>query len=242
MNIDNVKTDLEKLHNLNDSTLLNNPHELSEIMTKYDSDKGAGLSIKYISNNEKPPNSVCHNYTWIYQEVFKNIRNEQINIFEMGVGVPNCMGSWAGSLKGWKEYFPNSIIHSADFDKDFLYNDDRITSYYVDQEDEESIKNMWGQIGDVLYDIMIDDGPHTESSNYLFYINSIHKLKSGGVYIIEDINLDFIDNLDRCIKEYNSINSVEMESVKLIINYPPGFTHPVEVILKMNNMLILQKK
>ena len=38
-------------------------------------------------------------------------------------------------------------------------------------------------------------------SNYLFFTLSIHKLKNGGIYIIEDVNLDFIDKL------YNDINS-----------------------------------
>jgi hypothetical protein len=38
--------------------------ELSNIMTKYDSDKGAGLSDNYIISGIIPPNSVCHNYTY----------------------------------------------------------------------------------------------------------------------------------------------------------------------------------
>ena len=117
--------------------------ELSNIMTKYDSDKGAGLSDNYIISGIIPPNSVCHNYTYYYSKLFSNIRNENINIFEMGVGVPSCMGSWADSLLGWKEYFPNSKIFSADFDKEYLYNDNRIKSYYVDQEDIKSIQELW---------------------------------------------------------------------------------------------------
>lgn len=242
MDISGLTDELNKLHNFDYSTVLKNPHELSEIMTKYSSDKGGGLSVRFIKNGERPPNNICHNYTWFYQEIFKNIRNEKLNIFEMGVGVPNCMFSWAGSLKGWKEYFPNSTIHSADFDKEHLYCDDRITSYYVNQENKQSIKNMWNLIGDVMYDIIIDDGPHTEISNYLFYTNSINKLKKGGVYIIEDISLDFIDNLEDCINDYNNINKLEMDMVKLIIKYPPKFTHPHENLLKMNNLLILQKK
>lgn len=108
---------------------------LSEIMSKYNSDKGYGLCEQFIVNNKYPPNSGCHNYTYFYDQLFKNYRNEPLTIFEMGVGVPACMcvGLWAGSLLGWKEYFPNSTIFSADFDKDYLYCDERITSYYVNQ-------------------------------------------------------------------------------------------------------------
>jgi hypothetical protein len=37
------------------------------------------------------------------------------------------------------------------------------------------------------FDIIIEDGLHTFNANVCFFENSIHKLKSGGYYIIEDI-------------------------------------------------------
>jgi hypothetical protein len=74
---------------------------LSNIMSKYKSDKGFGLCEEYIKdNNARPPNIVCHNYTFVYNNLFSSIRDKHICIFEMGVGVPACMGSWAGSLLG----------------------------------------------------------------------------------------------------------------------------------------------
>ncbi len=227
----------ELLSNLDDNV----SNELSEIMSKYNSDKGYGLCKNFITNNIYAPNNVCHNYTFFYDNIFSQYRNEQIKIFEMGVGVPACMGSWAGSLLGWKEYFPNSTIFSADIDKDFLYNDDRITSYYVNQESSESINNMWKNMEEHIFDIIVDDGPHTYLSNILFYKNSIHKLKNNGIYIIEDINLDFIDELFNDIKEYNINNNISVNLCKLIIPYPKKFTHPIEAILKMNNLIIIQK-
>jgi hypothetical protein len=172
---------LEILDNLLITLDDNISDELSEIMSTYKSDKGFGLCQKYINFSILPPNYVCHNYTFFYNNLFKNYKNENINIFEMGVGVPLCMGSWAGSLLGWKEYFNNSNIYSADIDKDYLYNDDKIKSYYVDQEDENSIQTMFDiNLNDIFFDLIIDDGPHTYSSNILFYKKSINKLKKGG--------------------------------------------------------------
>jgi hypothetical protein len=217
--------------------------ELAEIMTKYGSDKGSGLSQNFILYNIRPPNSVCHNYTFFYELLFQPYKNNSINIFEMGIGVPLCMGSLAGSLKGWVEYFPNSNVYSADIDKENLYSNDKIISYYVDQENQDSIIELWKNkpISDILFDIIIDDGPHTYTSNYLFYINSIQKLKQNGIYIIEDISLDFIDKLQNDIVIFNTNNNINMEIVKLIIPYPLKFTHSLESILKMNNLLILKK-
>jgi hypothetical protein len=161
----------------------------------------------------------------------------------MGVGVPPCMGygSWAGSLLGWKEYFSNiDSIFSADFDKNYLYCDEKIKSYYVDQENSDSINDMWKNLEEHEFDIIIDDGPHTYSSNILFYKNSIHKLKKNGIYIIEDVNLDFIDQLYDEIIIHNSNNSINCNIVKLIIPWPKKFEHPCPKHLKMNNIIILQ--
>lgn len=234
------------LHKTKIIKILTNPKkksELAEIMTKYGSDKGSGLSQDFILHNNRPPNLVCHNYTFFYEILFNKYKNDSINIFEMGVGVPLCMGSLAGSLKGWAEYFPNGTIYSADIDKENLYSNDRITSYYVDQENQDSIIKLWknNPISDVLFDIIIDDGPHTYTSNYLFYINSIQKLKQNGIYIIEDINLNFINQLHNDITLFNTNNNINMELIKLIIPYPSKFTHPLETILNMNNLLILKK-
>jgi hypothetical protein len=108
----------------------NKSDDLSNIMSMYKSDKGFGLCKEYINdNNARPPNQVCHNYTFVYTNLFSSIRDKDICIFEMGVGVPDCMGSWAGSLLAWKKYFPNSEVFSADFDNDYLYNKDGIRSF-----------------------------------------------------------------------------------------------------------------
>lgn len=214
---------------------------LSDIMSKYGSDKGWGLTNTFLKNNIYSPNAVCHNYTCFYTELFKNLRNEKIAIFEMGVGVPSCMASWAGSLLGWQEYFPNSEIFSADIDKDYLYNKDKIRSFYVDQENENSINNLWLQLSNKTFDLIIDDGPHTFSSNYLFFTLSFNKLKNGGIYIIEDVNLDFIDKLYADINIFCLDNKIPVSTEKLIIPYHSSFKHPSSQILKMNNLIIIKK-
>jgi hypothetical protein len=219
----------------------NTSDELSEIMSKHQSDKGYGLCNTFIEHNQQPPNGVCHNYTYFYNLLFVSYRDKPLTIFEMGVGVPPCMGSWAGSLKGWAEYFPNSTIFSADFDKNYLYEDERIKSFYVDQEDESSIISLWENLTQYTFDIIIDDGPHTQTSNYKFYTNSIHKLKSNGIYIIEDINLDFIDQLMTDIVGFNRLHNIDCHIEKLVIPWPKKFSHSSTGIMNMNNLLFIKK-
>jgi hypothetical protein len=217
------------------------PNNLANIMTKYGSDKGGGLSNEFIFHNIRPSNQVCHNYTFFYEYLFNEYRSEKITIFEMGVGVPSCMGTWAGSLKGWKEYFYNSEIFSADFDANYLYQDERIKSFFVDQESGESIDKLWAQLPQYNFDLIIDDGPHTFTSNLLFFKKSINKLKAGGIYIIEDVDTLFIDDLYNQISSFCINDGIECDLEKLIIPWPKKFTHPYERILRMNNLIIMHK-
>lgn len=156
------------------------PTELCLIMNKYGSDKGFRL----------------HDYTQLYHRWFRDTRRYILNIFELGLGtnnpnLPSSMGIYGkpgASLRGWREYFPISNIYGADIDRDILFSEDRIQTFYVDQLDEVKIQSMWKEnLDDLLFDIIIDDGLHTLDANICFLKNSIHKLSSNGVYVIEDV-------------------------------------------------------
>lgn len=178
--------------------------DLCLIMEKNKSDKGSSKS----KNN-------WHNYTVIYNELFKNIRNNNINLFELGIGsinpnntsnMVNIMGENAkigASLYGWKEYFQNGQIYGADIDKETLFTANRIKTYYCDQTDPKSINTLWNNSElKQEFDIIVEDGLHEFYANVCFFENSIHKVKSGGYYIIEDIrNLD-IYSFEEQIKEW----------------------------------------
>lgn len=138
-----------------------------------------------------------HNYTKLYSSLLEHlIGKPDVNIFELGIGtnnpdIPSSMGINGvpgASLRGWRDWFKSANIYGADIDKNILFTEDRIKTYYVDQRDAGNIRDMWKNIGhDVQFDVIIDDGLHEFSANDIFLKNSIHKLKPGGIYIIEDI-------------------------------------------------------
>jgi hypothetical protein len=154
--------------------------DMCDIFTKHGSDKGT-----------------THNYSTFYNHIFFPIKNETINLFEVGLGTNNldilsnmgASGVPGASLRGWKEYFKNALIYGADIDKDILFNEDRIQTFYTDQLNSEIINNMWNliELKNITFDVIIDDGLHLYKSNRNFFENSINKLKNNGVYIIEDI-------------------------------------------------------
>lgn len=159
----------------------NTKTELCQIMTRSGSDKG---------------NHIHHNYTTLYDELFHNKRQQSLRIFELGIGtnntsIPSNMGANGipgASLRGWAQYFPYSQIYGADIDRNILFTEDRIQTYFCDQLDASSIELMWMQPSlSEPFDIIIEDGLHEFHANVVFFENSIHKLKNGGYYIIEDI-------------------------------------------------------
>jgi len=158
---------------------------LCEIMGRYGSDKG-NVNI----------NNCWHNYTTFYYSIFKKLSQKKLRIFELGLGtnninVPSNMGANGkpgASLYGWQEFFPNSDIFGADIDIGILFNTDKIKTFYCDQTNPYIIKYMWNQPSlQENFDIIIEDGLHTFNANVCFFENSIHKLKSNGYFIIEDI-------------------------------------------------------
>ena len=173
---------------------------LCEIMGRNKSDKGS-----------TDITSSWHNYTTFYYMLFKDICEDQISIFELGLGtnninIPSNMGSTGrpgASLYGWSEFFKNAFIYGADIDKNILFDTDRINTFFCDQTNKKIIKNMWDDPKlECDFDIIIDDGLHTFNANVCFFENSIHKLKKNGYFIIEDIHINDIPLFENKIKKW----------------------------------------
>jgi hypothetical protein len=154
--------------------------EMCRVMSKHGSDKGDGW----------------HNYTTIYSSLFGGRRKEPLRIFELGLGTnktnlvsnmgPN--GRPGASLRGWREIFPHAHVYGADIDRDILFEEERIKTFYCDQLDTAAICDLWSQpeLTDDM-DIIIDDGLHTFEGNISFLKSSLQHLCVGGYYVIEDI-------------------------------------------------------
>ena len=155
-------------------------------MTKQGSDKGSGV----------------HNYTAIYSVLFAKLREEPLRILELGLGtnnlsLPSNMGGYGrpgASLRGWRDLFPRALVYGADIDREILFEEDRIKTFYCDQLDRLVIRDLWSQ-PDLQsgVDIIIDDGLHTFEGNRSFLDESLERLRSGGVYVIEDIDHETIE-------------------------------------------------
>tara|TARA_Y100001970_G_scaffold241294_1_gene304754 strand:+ start:428 stop:1138 length:711 start_codon:yes stop_codon:yes gene_type:complete len=155
--------------------------KLTNLMNLYGSDKGG-------KNNQ-------HNYSEYYSELFFHKRMKIKYFLEIGLGTNDASkasnmganGVPLASLKAWKDYFPNAKIFGADIDKNILKDEDRINTFYVDQTNPKTIKEMFDTIGVNKFDIILEDGLHQFEANITFFENSIKYLSKNGTYIIEDV-------------------------------------------------------
>ena len=154
--------------------------------------------------------STWHNYTTFYDYLFKSLDFKPTEVFELGIGTNNedtpshmgRSGTPGASLRGFREYFPNANIYGADVDKRVLFEEERIKTYYCDQTNPMVIEKMWNEIGVDQFDLILEDGLHETYANKIFFSNSYHKLKPGGIYIIEDIINTEAENIYNFLKEY----------------------------------------
>jgi hypothetical protein len=203
-----------------DTTKLN--HDLTplcDLMIAYGSDKSGGW----------------HNYTLVYDYLFKNDKNKVKNMFELGLGttnveLPEYLRGYGASLKAWKQYFSKAQIYGADIDKNILFNEERIKTFYCDQTSPKSIKLLWENFTDVEFDIILEDGLHKYKANITFLENSLHKVKKSGFYIIEDI----ITKDLHLYYDYLSKTKLVFDECQLIELYNEGNKQD-------NNLLIIKK-
>ena len=102
--------------------------------------------------------------------------------------------------------FPNAAVCGADVDRRILFREDRIKTFYCDQSDRSSIRELWSQ-PDLQggADIIIEDGLHTFEANVSFLEESLDHLCPGGIYVTEDITGDCVE--DCTIGSKSSIQS-----------------------------------
>ena len=101
-----------------------------------------------------------------YEEVFNNLKGMTGNLLELGI--------WkGGSLRMWRDFFPNMHILGTDRNPKWMIRDEkRITTHQVEQKD---IPNLFANKAN-QFDIIIDDCSHIgsltkQSFNHLFHNN-----------------------------------------------------------------------
>jgi hypothetical protein len=126
-----------------------------------------------------------HNYMPMYEFWLKDRKIEKF--LEIGFGP-------GASMKMWAAYYPEAEIYCMDNEADEFKN--------VWKSPDTNIENVRMVIGDSTnpeawlqlpygLDVVIDDGDHTPTSQIASFMAGFGKLKSGGLYFIEDLHCNF---------------------------------------------------
>lgn len=143
--------------------------------------------------------SEIHNYCEKYEKYFPFDRLEPIKILEIGV--------WDGkSLLTWKDYFPNSTVVGIDIMEKCLEYTDPFKNIWVEigsQNDVEfltNVVNKWGS-----FDMILDDGSHMNDDVIFSFKNLINSVKTGGIYVVEDVGCSYWEDYGGGYKKENTM-------------------------------------
>jgi hypothetical protein len=130
--------------------------------------------------------SEIHNYCVKYEKYLPFNRYENLNILEIGV----LDGK---SLLTWKEYYYNSHILGIDINPDCKkFEESRISVEIGSQSDSIFLSQISFKYGP--FDMILDDGSHMNNHQIFSFQQLWGHVKSGGVYVIEDVGCSYWEN------------------------------------------------
>lgn len=144
-----------------------------------------------------------------YDEAFLPYKEKEVNVLEIGINT-------GGSLLLWRDYFINGKIFGVDLINciqrpyDFSFGD--YPYEYVDTVNFKNIKMFFEDAYSEVFlskipsmDIIIDDGPHSFESQIKCLNMFLPKLKTNGLFVIEDIaDLNYIKDFEKLISKIDS--------------------------------------
>lgn len=142
---------------------------LDSLFQKYDCDKS----------------SKGHHYYLEYEKHLEPMREEKINILEIGI----FKGT---SMSAFHDYLPNAEIYGIDVftrvppEKINVLERDRIHWLKADSTSFSFTHKVTEKWPDVKFDVIIDDGLHFPEANQKTFDSLISLLKDNGVFYVED--------------------------------------------------------
>jgi len=175
------------------------------------------MKLTEIGNKYQTDKATHHKFTDLYDSILSDIRYDKLRVLEIGI-------SFGGSLKMWEEYFINSEIYGCDIvseeerqinnnKREIYFNPNKTKTFVINQEIKEELLSLPNNL-----DLIIDDGGHTMLQQQLTLSVMFDKLKSNGIYIIEDLHTSRADFND--FQDYGRTNT--NNTINLLLDLKSG--------------------
>ena len=154
----------------------------------FNSDKGEYCTDQYVQPIKRKNIKIkSHGYSKFYEKYFFELKNNNINILELG----SFYGNASAALFF---YFRDANIYGGDINPDmFKYSSKRIKNFFIDSSERSSIdKNILSK--EISFDIIIEDASHMLKDQIISLFMLFKILNPGGYFIVEE--LDFPESKD----------------------------------------------
>lgn len=164
------------------------------------------MSLEEIGIQHGADKTVHHGLFSFYEKHVQHLRDEPINLLEIGV----LQGR---SIVTWREFFKNAnSIQGADVNPTFESNMPADTSFHLlDQFDIVSLQRFAKNAVESkqMFDIIVEDGCHQQRAQQNTLFSLWPCVKPGGFYFLEDIHCSFHPNYNN-LEHFVSVNTMEL--------------------------------
>lgn len=140
-----------------------------------------------------------HNFTDFYEKELEGMEIKTI----LEIGILN-----GSSLRMWKAFYPDAIVIGLDVQEPL-----DIPNVICLKGDASDPMFLMERFKDIKFDLIIDDGSHKTQDQITAFNNLFDAVKSGGIYICEDVHTSFREdyiNSKKTFVEY--IDSLGMKN------------------------------
>lgn len=183
-------------------------NELDKLFIKYGTDKS----------------SIHHNYSENYETHFSKFRGRDVKMLVLGIGGYEFPDRGGGDLKAFSDYFyrNNAKIYGVDiYDKSKIKFPSKVKTFVGSQNDGNFLTKVLIDLGEP--DIILDDASHMNKLTIESFKHLFPWLKSGGVYVIEDLETSWYED-----SEYGGTKNF------MDMNYPSTINFLREILNVVN--------
>lgn len=158
---------------------------------------------------------VTHGFCGLYEEQFGRLQPTMTKLLEIG-------GGFGASLRMWRDWLPNAVIHGADHftgqqgngssfaDADRFLREVQegqhkgIVLHQLDQSGREELSRFVSRHQQGSFDIIIDDASHLIRDQQQTLPMLFCLVRPGGYFVIEDLHISFGQDYDLLPDQSNS--------------------------------------
>jgi len=162
--------------------------------------------FKYFNDHKEGPGIWKFNhYFEIYERHFSRFRGQEVHVLEIGIYS-------GGSLEMWRQYFgPRCKVYGVDIEPSCkAYENESVRVFIGDQADPQFWQRVRQEVP--VLDIVIDDGGHLPEQQIVTLEQLLPHLRTGGVYLCEDVVTVFNEFSSYIHGMAQSLNTLNLEA------------------------------